>query len=177
MRNNKGSSSLEHCIQSGLQIFFCLHIDTGSCLIKDQDGRIRQKCSCKRDQLLLALAEHGTALTYFGRIAVRHTADEIICADNPAGLLYLFLCGIEFSVTDIVLDGSGKNKAVLHHNSHLPAQGMNGHFGDVLVIDQYSSAVYVVETRNQVDDGAFSGSRRSYQCHALTRLYGKGHIL
>ena len=60
VRNNKGCASLEHCIQSGLQIFFCLHIDTGSCLIKDQDGRIRQKCSCKRDQLLLTLAEHGT---------------------------------------------------------------------------------------------------------------------
>ena len=56
MGDDKRSPSLEHGIETGLQGFFRLHVNTGGGLIKDQDRRIRKQRPGKGDKLLLPLA-------------------------------------------------------------------------------------------------------------------------
>ena len=52
-------------------------------------------------------------------------ADGLGCADN-------FLIGSGFvAVADIVHNGAGENKGVLHHNTHLGSEGAERHFGNI----------------------------------------------
>ena len=120
-------SALQHRIEASLQCFLGLHVDTRGCLIENQNRRIGKQCSGKRDQLFLALAQHGTALAHLCLVAVRHFADEFVRTHGFACIDNLLQCRIEFSVTDVVLNVSRENKAVLHHNTHLFTQRMNCH--------------------------------------------------
>ena len=70
--DNERCSALQHRIEARLQCFLGLHVDTRGCLIENQNRRIRKQRSRKRDQLFLALAQHGAALPHLGLIAVRH---------------------------------------------------------------------------------------------------------
>ena len=89
--DDKRSPSLKHGIESGLQGFFRLHVNAGGGFVEDQDGRIRKQRPGKGDKLLLSLTQHGAALPDLRIIPFRHPADELIGADDPAGLLdFLF---------------------------------------------------------------------------------------
>ena len=176
MGDNERCSALQHRIEARLQCFLGLHVDTRGCLIENQNRRIRKQRSRKRDQLFLALAQHGAALPHLGLIAVRHFADELIRADGFAHIDNLIQCRIEFSVTDVVLNVSRENKAVLHHNAHLLTQGMDRHLRDVLAVDQDTAAVDIIEPRDQIDNRTLSGSRRSDERHALARFYRERNV-
>ena len=93
----------------------------------------------------MSLAQHGTTLPYLRLIAIRHFADKLVRTDSSARLHNLLMCCVKLSVTDIILNISRENKAVLHHNTHLLTQGMNGHLRDILSIDQDATAIDIVK--------------------------------
>ena len=49
------------------------------------------------------------------------------------------------AIADIVLDRPAENKAVLQHNPHLRAQGMQCHPGDINIIDQDPPGIDIVK--------------------------------
>ena len=53
---------------------------------------------------------------------------------------------------------------------------MDGHIRDILAVNEDTAAVHVVETGDQVDDGAFSCSGRSYQSDTFSGFYGERDV-
>ncbi len=174
--DDEGGSSLKHGVEAGLQGFFRLDVDAGGGLVEDQDGGIGEQGSRKGDELFLALTQHRAAFPDFRIVPLGHPADEVVGADDSAGFADLILGGSQFSVTDVVADGSGENETVLHHDSHLGTERVDRHLGDILAIDQHPAAVHVVEAGDQVDDGTFSGAGGADQGHALAGFHREGDI-
>jgi len=54
-------------------------------------------------------------------------------------------------------DGSVQQRRVLSHHADLGAQTILGRERDILAVDQHPSPRYVVETQQQIDDGALAG--------------------
>ena len=141
-----------------MQEKFCFCVDTGGRLVEDQHPGIGQKRPCKGDELSLTGGEPASAFVYFRVISVFHFHDEIMrtnCFGSPDDV---FVGGGAVAIADIVHDRSGENKAVLHHNAHLRAKGVDRHLGDIHIVDQDRAGVDIVEPADQIYDGGLAGS-------------------
>ena len=91
-------------------MLFIVHINIGSCLIQNQNCRVTKQCSRKRNQLFLSLGKHGPTLPHLCFISFRHFPDKRIGTDNFSRFFNFLLCGMQFSVPDIICNCSEKIK-------------------------------------------------------------------
>ena len=88
----------------------------------------------------------------------------------------LVRCG-QISITDVVHNGAGEDKAVLHHDAHLLPQGFQGHAGDVRAVDQDPAGVHIVEAADEIDDGRFAGACGTDDRVGVTGVRGKVYLI
>ena len=112
----------------------------GSCLIQNQNCRVTKQCSRKRNQLFLSLGKHGPTLPHLCFISFRHFPDKRIGTDNFSRFFNFLLCGIQFSVPDIICNCSRKNKTVLHSTPHLRTR--NHDFSLILAYHTQGEVIY-----------------------------------
>ena len=155
--DDKGGTSFKKLVQAFLQDDFCLRIDAGGRFIQYQDFGIGQQGTGEGNQLSLSGGQAASSFIYLGMVAILHLHDEVMGTNGFGGTDNLFIRGGTVSVTDIIHDGAGKDKAVLHHDAHLGTQGMKSDLGYIGIINPDSAAADVVETAEQVDDGGFAG--------------------
>ena len=89
----------------------------------------------------------------------------------------LFIGSFSVSITDIIHNGTGKNEAVLHHDSHLCTKRMQCHLGDIYAVNQYPAGIHVVETADQVDYGCLTRTGGTHQGIGFTCFHRKRYIL
>ena len=82
-------------------------------------------------------------------------------ADGFGSLDDLFVACLPVAVTDIVHNRTGKDKAVLHHNPHLGAQGLDRNRRNVDSIYQDLTGADIIKTTDKVDNRRFTCSRRT----------------
>ena len=99
--------------------------------------------------------------------------------DEPVGK-YLFGCGDAFliaciglSVTDVFHYGSLEEEGILHKNTHLFSEGVDGAVSHINIIDHDSSCIHIIESCQHVDDCRLSGSGGTNKCNGLSGLYMK----
>ena len=82
----------------------------------------------------------------------------------------LLVGGVQFAVADVLTHVAGENERVLQHDAHLPAQAFQRHGTHVVAVNRNRAFGDVVETRQQVDDRGFAGTRRTDQRNRLAWL-------
>ena len=91
-------------------------------------------------------------------------------ANGLGGRDDLFVGRIQPAVADVVHDRAGENEAVLQHDAHLGAQGVQRHLGDVVAVNQHAAGIDVVEARDQVHDRRLARAGRADKRDRLARL-------
>ena len=100
-----------------------------------------------------------------------------MCMDRFGCRNDLFLCGIQLSVGNILTDCSGEQEIILRHNAHLAAETFDADSLNIVPVNTDNSTLYIVEPADEIDNGCFTGTRRSYQCYCLTGLDMKADII
>src|ERR1700691_1380928 len=66
--------------------------------------------------------------------------------------------------------------SVLRHDSYALTQRIELRIAHVNAVDEYGSALHVIETRNELGDGGFACSGRTDESDQLTWLDGEGDV-
>ena len=98
-------------------------------------------------------------------------------ADGFGRLDDLLVRGGAVAVADVVHDGAGEDEAVLHHDAHLGAQGVQGHLRDIYAVYGDPAASDVVETAQQVDDGGLARAGGSHDGEGFAGHGGEAHVV
>ena len=125
--DDEGGTSFQQLVQAFLQDDFRFGIDAGGRLIQNQYFRVGQQCAGKGNQLALSCGKPASAFIYLGIIAVLHLHDEVMGAYGFRSQDYFIVRSRPVAVADVIHNRSGENEAVLHHDAHLRAQGMQRH--------------------------------------------------
>ena len=65
----------------------------------------------------------------------------------------------------------------LQYHTIIASEALSGHFTDRCSADTDLSTVHIIKTHQKIDECRLTAARRPYDCHALSRLYGKVEIL
>ena len=104
-----------------------------------------------------------SAFAHPGAIALRHLRDEIMRGGVARGLFDLGFGGAGTAQRDIVGDAFVEQYRFLGDHADGGAQGFQGHVMDVLAVDGDQPAIALVETQQQIEDGALARARRPHQ--------------
>ena len=97
---------------------------------------------------------------------------------RPGRGLHFLVGGVQPAIADVVHDSAAENKAVLKHDAHLAAQGVESDAGDVIfAVQHHLTAGEVIEPADKIDHRGLAGPRRPHQGHALTLPHGEGEVL
>lgn len=96
--------------------------------------------------------------------------DERVGARQLRRSRHLCVGGVQFAVADVLTHVAGEDERVLQHDAHLPAQAFQRHGTHIVAVDRHRAFGDVVETRQQVDDRGFAGTRRTDQRDRLAWL-------
>ena len=84
---------------------------------------------------------------------------------------HFLICGIKSSVAQVLHDRPMEKPCVLkHHTEHL-SQVVPVKVSDIVPINLDRTAVYIVETHEQLDHCRLSGPRRTYDSDLLSFFY------
>ena len=89
----------------------------------------------------------------------------------------LLIRGVQAAVADVIHDGAGENEAILQHDTHLRAQRVQRYLGDIVPVDEHPAGIDVVETRDEVDDRRFAGTRGTDKRDGLARFHIEIEVL
>lgn len=81
MGDDKGGAPLHDGVHASLYELLGTGVDTGGCLVKDEDGGIGYGGSGDGKELALSLAEVASVAAEGGVIAVGESADEVVGTD------------------------------------------------------------------------------------------------
>ena len=134
-----------------LDLRFGFHVDRGSGVIQNKDGRILRQCPCQRNTLLLPPRQTDSAFADNRVVSLGHTCDEAIRIGDPGHLLDVGTVHLRIAESDVVLDRIGKQENVLHdHGDVLPQLADRVVFG-TFAIDQDGSRSGIVESSHQIN--------------------------
>ena len=85
-------------------------------------------------------------------------------------LLYLFICGIQPSITDIFSHCSGKEVCILQHHGDTSSQVISPDRCYWNAINSDTAFVNIIEAVDQIGDRRFSCPCRSYKGNILSLL-------
>ena len=125
--DDEGSAALQEGVKALLYQALGLGVDGGGGLVQHQYLRVTEQCARESHQLALTLGKARAALVDLGVVPVLHPTYELVGADGLGGLYDLLVGGVQAAVADIVHDGAGEDEAVLEHDAHLAAQGVEGY--------------------------------------------------
>ena len=157
-------------VQTGLQRLLGTRVDIRRGLVEDQDARVGEQHARERDELALARGQGRAALLHHGVVAVWQFHDEFVRMHGLGSGHDLLVGGVQFAVADVLTHVAGEDERVLQHDAHLPAQAFQRHGTHVVAVDRHRAFGDVVETRQQVDDRGFAGTRRTDQRDRLAWL-------
>lgn len=83
------------------------------------------------------------------------------------GRLHRGVVGVWPAVQQVVAHRAVQQGGILRHHAHLGAQAVLCHPRDILAIDQDTTAIQVVETQQQIDDGGLAGAGTADQTYLL----------
>ena len=168
--NNQAGASLHQLVQPFLNQYFTACIDVACRLVQDQDTRVGEQHAREGDELALAGRQGRSALLHHRVVPVGQFHDELVRVHGLRRRLDFLVGGVELAVADVLAHVAGEDERVLQHDAHLPAQAFQRDGTHVVAVDRHRAFGDVVETRQQVDDRGFAGTRRTDQRNRLAWL-------
>src|SRR6266704_5973542 len=145
------------------ELVFGLGIQGRGWFIQDHQGGIAQKAAGKRDFLPFAAGKFHPAFKaarQLGRVALRQFAGDLIRSRPVSSLLdalHIRLC-LYVPNRDILAQREGEPREILVHHRHTAAQRPEFVSRQGSAIEQDLAACRIVHPRQQLDQGALSGS-------------------
>ena len=155
---------------------FCPRIHTGCGFIENKDAGIRQDGAGDGKQLPLALTQVAGPLREPGLIPVRQLTDEVIGIRQPGCFHAFFIGCLESPVAQVFHYGIGEEECILQDDPQLPAEICFRNVANVVSIDRDTALVYLIESRQQIDNGGLSGACRTHQGDRLAGFRFETHI-
>lgn len=103
--NYNNGSALNKATDRLLNLCFIFGIKGRRRLVKQDDRGIFQDSPCNGYSLFFTTGKSRTALTDHCVKAIRHLHNEVIAVGKTSGIFNFFLCGILFSVANIIGNG------------------------------------------------------------------------
>ena len=120
--DDKGGAPLHDGVHASLYHLLGTGVDTGGCLVENEDGGIGYGSTGDGKELALSLAEVASVAAEGCVIAVGESADEVVGTNQLSRLDTFLIGGIELAVTDIVEDGACEEVGLLEDDAHALAQ-------------------------------------------------------
>src|SRR3954454_1740825 len=137
---------------------FRFRIQARGGLVEDQDRRARQKGARQRDTLPLATGQLDAAFADQRAVTFRQPEDEVMRIGETCRLLDGSHAGARPAIGDVLGQRPVKQDRVLLHNGDLAAQGLLGHPGDILAVNQDAAARNIIEPLHQLGEGGLAGT-------------------
>ncbi len=165
-----GRAARKDLVNRRLDHFLGFRVDVGGGFVEDQDAWVECNHPCKGDQLPLTCAQGRAALLHIVHVPAREVFDEFVGPHDLCRTFGLFQRNARMVQGDILIDRAGKQKDILQDQTHQLPQLTQFVIVDVISIDRDFATVDLVESGQQVDDGRFAGSGRTYECDFLPGL-------
>ena len=136
MRDDKARASGEDLLQAFLDALFGLGVDRRRRFVHNEDLRLGEDRTRKRDQLLLTGRQKSPALANLEAVSARELLDEIVCPDARCGFYDFFARRSYLTVSNIVRHSATEEMRRLKHDSELRLQPQQTALAIVDAIDQ-----------------------------------------
>ena len=169
VRNRDGGASAHQVVQGFLNFLLGLGVHRRGGFVHDQDAWVDQQGARNRDALTLAARQTLAALAHQGVVALRQTQNEFMRMGGTGRSHNLSAGGTWLAVGDVVGDGAEKQKRLLQHQTNVAAVIGDADVTNVGAINANGSFAQVVETANQVHQGAFARTALPHQTNHFAR--------
>ena len=124
-------------------------------VIKNQDLRLLQKCSCNTKPLFLTTGYIRTTLLNIRIIAIRKSLHKFICTGQTADTLDFLICGIFITPAKIFLDCTREKDILLKNHGHFITKAFDIVIANIHITDKNSALCDVIQSRNQLNKTGF----------------------
>src|ERR1700722_15088524 len=152
-----GAARAELCDRV-LDVALRLRIERGGGFVQQDDRRILDERARDGDAVALAARQLQPALAHGRVVAGRKRHDEFVRMRRRGGRPDLRLARTRPAKGYVVADRPVEEIDVLAHIADLPAQRSPRHGRDVLAVDGDDAARYLVETRDQIENGRLAAA-------------------
>ena len=156
-----------------LHLVFIFRIGKCGSFVQYQDRGVFQDGTCHGYPLRFSPGEINAAFTDQRLIPLRQPADEIVALGSTGGGDHLFLGGIGFTDTDILVQGIEEEEGILENERDLIQQLFGRNIPDICTADPDRPFGNIPETGDQVGYGGFAGAGRTDQGGYLTGTGGE----
>ena len=168
--DNKYRTTFHQSIHTTLYDGFCSRIDGRSCLIQNHNRRI---CNCRTgngNQLSLSLGQTASVTGKHSIIAVWQHADKSVCICQFCCCDTLFICCIQFTITDVLHYRSGKQVDILKNHAKRTTQVCFLDTSDIQSVISDRTFLNIIETVDQVCNSGFTCSGCTHESNFLSRF-------
>ena len=139
-------------------------------LVHEEDGGVGNQGACDEEALLLSATESLVALAHDGVHLHGHLAYVVGNACHLCRPPCVVDGAVGGSDGDVAEDVAGKEAAALQTGAYHAAQTGLVAFGEVVVVVEHSSRLWMLESQEQTEQGALAASRRSHNRHIFAGI-------
>src|SRR4029453_5289156 len=150
--------SMQELLQRPLDKTLRARVNGRRRFVENENSRVCERRASDRQELPLTEAEAATAFTKHRVVAIRQALDESVSSSHPCSGNHLLVAGIGPTVADVVHDCVAEQEGILKDESDLRAEAARGNTAHVSSVNGDRALRHVVEARNQICHGGFSGS-------------------
>ena len=165
MGHDKSRAAREEGLECLLHKAFAFGIESAGGLVEDEEAGVGEDGAGNREALPLSAAEEGAAVANLSIVALGLLHDEIVGLGYLRSTDYLLHRGLGHSEGDIVADGVVEEVGLLRDNSDMMAQRRERIGRERLAVDEDLAAAAVVETHEEVGQGALARPRAANKGH------------
>jgi hypothetical protein len=126
-------------------------VQSGGRLVQNQDGRFAKGGARDGNALTLAMREAGAAFGQNRVVALRQRHDELMRIGEASSGFDFSHSGAGHAVGNVIFYTRSKQIVVLEDDADLRPQRLESVVTDVLPIDQDSSSLGIVQSKNETD--------------------------
>mmetsp|Transcript_53743 Transcript_53743/g.143807 ORF Transcript_53743/g.143807 Transcript_53743/m.143807 type:complete len:231 (+) Transcript_53743:2444-3136(+) len=177
---DRGTSVANHLVQSYLNLTLGLVVERCGGFVQEQQLRISKQGPGDASPLLLTARESCALRTAVGVEGLRqlvHELHQTLFLDSSELLVSQHLARDGHGSLQVLAQRCGKQHGFLFHEGHCSTKGGDMIIANVLAVDEHRSTLWVVETHQQLDDGALPRTRFATDSQLLSLLHSEGYVL
>ena len=144
--NHNRSAACHEFFDGILNQFFGFAVHAAGGLVQDNDARVVNNGSHKRNQLPLPHRKRGTALHNIVVVAAWQPFNELVNAHQLRGFHDFGAANARVAQRNVVFDGIGKQKNVLQNHANLLAQESQFVFFQIVAVHQNLAFIDFIKT-------------------------------
>ena len=171
VRDHKACPALHQTIHSALNQLLCTSIDGGGRLVQNQYTAVCKHRPRNGEKLFLSLGHICRVLIQHQIVTTRKGTDKVINVGSLCSRFDLLVGRIQSAIADVLPNCSGEQPCILQYHGKMLPQLMPVKAPDIPAVQADGTAVDIVETHQELDNGRLAGARRPDNGDLLPWLY------